>query len=122
MQQVCSVMRSTPDAISLDTPVGEGSEGTIADMVSDEADNDEFDKVLMSLKNACLREAVQALPERERTVLFLRYGLESGDACTLEEVSKEMHLTRERVRQLERRALEKLKKPELAKRLSAYWD
>ena len=122
MQQVCSVMRATPDAISLDTPVGEGSEGTIADMVSDEADNDEFDKVLMSLKNACLREAVQALPERERMVLFLRYGLESGDPCTLEEVSKEMHLTRERVRQLERRALEKLKKPELAKRLSAYWD
>lgn len=120
--RLCAVLKSTPDAISLDTPVGDGSDGTIADMVKDDTDNDEFDKVLQTLKNACVLEAVQELPEREKMVLVLRYGLDGGDPRTLEEVAKIMSLTRERIRQLERRALTRLKKPELARRLRAYWD
>lgn len=120
--RVCAVLKSTPDAISLDTPVGEGSESTIADMVSDETDHDEFDEVLRSLKNACLREALESLPERERTVVFLRYGLDGSDLRTLEEVGTELGLTRERVRQHEKKALAKLKQPELVQRLKAYWD
>ncbi len=118
--KLCSILKSTPDAISLDTPVGDDS--TISDMVADVTDDDEFDKVLQTLKNACVCEAVKELPERERTALVLRYGLDGGDLRTLEEVAKMMSLTRERVRQLERRALQNLKKPELAKRLRAYWD
>ena len=121
-KKLCEVLRSTPDAISLDTPVGDGSDGTIADMVADVGDNDEFDCVLKTLKDSCVREAVQSLPERERNVLLLRYGLMGDDARTLEEVAKEMGLTRERVRQLEKRALTKLKSPELTRRLRAYWD
>jgi RNA polymerase sigma factor (sigma-70 family) len=120
--RLCAILKSTPDAISLDTPVGDGNEGTISDMVKDETDSDEFDTVLQTLKNACVLEAVSALPERERTALVLRYGLDGGDPRTLEEVGKLMSITRERVRQLERRALQSLKKPELAKRLRAYWD
>ena len=120
--RLCAILRSTPDAISLDTPVGDGADGTIADMVKDEADSDEFDHVLQSLRTACLLEAVQELPEREKTVLLLRYGLQDGEPRTLEEVAREMSLTRERVRQLEKRAMQKMKRPELAKRLRAYWD
>jgi RNA polymerase primary sigma factor len=120
--RLCSILRATPDAISLDTPVGEGNEGTISDMVKDETDSDEFDKVFQTLRTACVLEAVGALPEREGTALILRYGLDGSDPRTLEEVGKEMSITRERVRQLERRALQSLKKPELAKRLRAYWD
>ncbi len=120
--RLCSVLKSTPDAISLDTPVADGMDSTIADMVSDETDHDEFEEVLRSLKNACLREALESLPEAERTVLFLRYGLDGSDLRTLEEVGAEMGLTRERVRQHEKKALAKLKKPDLVQRLQAYWD
>jgi RNA polymerase primary sigma factor len=120
--RLCAVLKSTPDAISLDTPVGDGTEGTIADMVKDETDEDEFSQVVCVLRKACVLEALAEIPERERSVLLLRYGLETGEPQTLEDVAKSMGLTRERVRQLERRAMQMLKAPELAKRLRAYWD
>jgi RNA polymerase primary sigma factor len=120
--RLCTVMRATPDAISLDTPVGDGADGTIADMVREDVDKDEFETVFTVLRKACLMEALEELPVRERTVLLMRFGLDRNEPCTLADVAKDMHLTRERVRQLERRGIQLLKSPELAQRLRAYWD
>jgi len=120
--KVCEVTRSMPDAMSLETPVGDGEDNTIADLVPDTTDHDEFDRVFMGLRNACLRDAVRNLPEREREVLCMRFGLTDGNPHTLEDVACKVAVTRERVRQIEKRALKMLKEPELAERLSAYLE
>jgi RNA polymerase primary sigma factor len=82
-KRISDVMKATPDAISLDTPVGEGADGTIADMVKDDADDGEFEEVLHGLKRACLFDAIAELPEREASVLLLRYGLANDEQLTL---------------------------------------
>ena len=120
--RLCAILKATPDAISLDTPVGESADTTIADMVKDETDHDEFDTVLQSLKKVCILDAVKTLTEPERTVLIKRFGLLDDEPLSHEETAAEMGLKRERVRALERSALAQLKKPELAERLQAYWD
>ncbi|MCH7945139.1 MAG: sigma-70 family RNA polymerase sigma factor [Armatimonadetes bacterium] len=120
--KVCDVSRSMPDAMSLETPVGDGEDNTIADLVPDTTDHDEFDRVFMGLRNASLRDAVRMLPDREREVLCMRFGLADGTPHTLEDVAGKIAVTRERVRQIEKRALKLLQQPDLAKRLSAYLD
>jgi RNA polymerase primary sigma factor len=120
--RLCAILKATPDAISLDTPVGESADTTIADMVKDETDHDEFDTVLQSLKKVCILDAIKMLTEPERTVLIKRFGLLDDEPLSHEETAVEMGIKRERVRALERSALAQLKKPELAERLQAYWD
>jgi RNA polymerase primary sigma factor len=122
LDRLTAVMQSTPDAVSLDTPVGENQDSTIADMVSDETDEDEFEQVMRTLRNASLREALSKLCETERKVLILRYGLGEGEVSTLDEIAEAVGIKRERVRMVEKRAMAKLKSPELTKRLHAYWD
>lgn len=120
--RLCAILKATPDAISLDTPVGDSADTTIADMVKEETDFDEFDTVLQSLKKACLLDVVKQLPELERNVLTMRYGLKDDEPKSFEEIAVELGVKRERARVLERNALAQLKKPELVERLRAYWD
>jgi RNA polymerase primary sigma factor len=108
LAQVREVREAARAVTSLDRPVGEGDSVSLQDLVAGEAESPE-QEVSVSLEQAILRRAVSELPEREREVVQLRYGLNGDpDPVSLEEVGRRLGLTRERVRQLEADALERL--------------
>jgi RNA polymerase sigma factor (sigma-70 family) len=97
--------------LSLETPVGEAGEATLGEFVPDEAAAGQFDEVLSGIGRDELEKVLSTLTERERTILALRFGLTGEEPLTLEEVGKRFGLTRERIRQLEAKALAKLRHP-----------
>jgi len=97
--------------LSLETPVGEAGEATLGEFVPDEAAAGQFDEVLSGIGREELEKVLGTLTERERTILALRFGLTGEEPLTLEEVGKRFGLTRERIRQLEAKALAKLRHP-----------
>jgi len=97
--------------LSLETPVGEAGEATLGEFVPDEAANVQFEDVLSGIGREELEKVLETLTERERTILALRFGLTGEEPLTLEEVGKRFGLTRERIRQLEAKALAKLRHP-----------
>jgi len=97
--------------LSLETPVGEAGEATLGEFVPDEAANVQFEDVLSGIGREELERVLETLTERERTILALRFGLTGEEPLTLEEVGKRFGLTRERIRQLEAKALAKLRHP-----------
>jgi RNA polymerase primary sigma factor len=97
--------------LSLETPVGEAGEATLGEFVPDEAANVQFEDVLSGIGREELERVLDTLTERERTILALRFGLTGEEPLTLEEVGKRFGLTRERIRQLEAKALAKLRHP-----------
>src|SRR5207302_5497152 len=97
--------------LSLETPVGEAGEATLGEFVPDEAANVQFEDVLSGIGREELEKVLETLTERERTILALRFGLTGEAPLTLEEVGKRFGLTRERIRQLEAKALAKLRHP-----------
>jgi RNA polymerase sigma factor (sigma-70 family) len=97
--------------LSLETPVGEAGEATLGEFVPDEAANVQFEDVLSGIGREELEKVLSTLTERERTILALRFGLTGEEPLTLEEVGKRFGLTRERIRQLEAKALAKLRHP-----------
>ncbi len=97
------------DTMSLDVPVGEG-ESDLADMLEDEQAGDPFSQTVRSMRRNAVEEALQSIGERSRRVLELRYGLGGNEPRFLDEVGNELGVTRERVRQLEHRALQDLAK------------
>jgi len=97
--------------LSLETPVGEAGEATLGEFVPDEAAAGQFDEVLSGIGREELEKVLSTLTERERTILALRFGLTGEEPLTLEEVGKRFGLTRERIRQLEAKALAKLRHP-----------
>ena len=107
--KVQEIMRISAEPISLETPVGEEEDTTIGDMVDDK-----------TLLRQQIMESMEALDEREREVLILRYGLRDGQPQTLEEVGKKFSVTRERIRQIEARAIKKLKLPSRLKKLDGF--
>src|SRR5207253_10150473 len=98
---------STP--ASLSTPIGEDGESQLEDIVADASAPSPFDLVAQALLPAEIDRLLQPLDDREREVLRLRYGLDRGDARTLDEVGELVNLTRERIRQIEKTALSKLR-------------
>jgi RNA polymerase primary sigma factor len=97
--------------LSLETPVGEAGEATLGEFVPDEAASAQYEEVLSGIGRDEIEKVLSTLTERERTILALRFGLTGEDPLTLEEVGKRFGLTRERIRQLEAKALAKLRHP-----------
>jgi RNA polymerase primary sigma factor len=116
VQKVQRLLKYVPDTISLETPVGEG-ESLLKELIPDTSEmTPEKTAALANLREQ-LKKAIQSLSPKERQVISLRYGLENGIMYTLEEIGKIFGITRERVRQIEIKALEKLKDNELIKKI-----
>jgi RNA polymerase primary sigma factor len=116
VQKVQRLLKYVPDVISLETPVGEG-ESLLKELIPDPSEmTPEKTAALANLREQ-LKKAVQSLSPKERQVISLRYGLENGTMYTLEEIGKIFGITRERVRQIEIKALEKLKDNELIRKI-----
>jgi RNA polymerase sigma factor (sigma-70 family) len=110
-EQVSELLRHATDPVSLDTPIGTEGDTDLGDIVADLSAASPFEVVAESMLGAEIDKLLQPLDEREREILRLRYGLDRGDPRTLEEVGDVLHLTRERIRQIERQALSKLRHP-----------
>jgi RNA polymerase primary sigma factor len=107
IQHVEAALSAVSASVSLNQPVGADGDGELADLVSDREAPDPFEEADRSLRRQQIRNALDALPDRERRILELRFGFES-EPWTLNEIGRELDLTRERVRQLEGQALVRL--------------
>jgi RNA polymerase primary sigma factor len=108
VEEVREILRMSQLPISLEKPIGEEEDSSLGDFVPDEAAESPFDTASLSLRREDVEVALAALPERERRVIELRYGLDGSQPCTLEEVGQAFGVTRERIRQIENNTLKKL--------------
>ncbi|MBA2336874.1 MAG: RNA polymerase sigma factor RpoD [Acidimicrobiia bacterium] len=120
--RISELQRIALDPVSLETKVGESDESTLADFVSDQDANVPIEAASFRLLQEYLGLAMEGLSERERHVLIMRYGLADGKIRTLEEVGAFFNVTRERVRQIETKALAKLRQPARSRRLEGYLE
>ena len=120
--RVREIMKISQDPVSLETPIGEEEDSHLGDFLPDENVLAPSDAAARTMLNEQLNEILDTLTERERKVLTLRFGLIDGRARTLEEVGKEVNVTRERIRQIEAKALRKLRHPSRSKRIKDYLD
>ncbi len=121
-EKLRELRRTAQDPVSLATPVGEEADSTLADFIPDPHALDADDAAASGMLRDQIASALDQLTERERKVLELRYGLSDGQPRTLEEVGRAFGVTRERVRQIEVKALRKLRHPRLGKLLKDYLD
>ena len=121
-QRVCEIQKIAQDPISLDNPVGEEEDSKIGDFVEDESIKSPVENASQVILKEQLMLAIDTLTPREQKVIRLRYGLDDAHPRTLEEVGKEFAVTRERIRQIEAKALRKLRHPNRAKKLEGYCD
>ncbi len=120
VSRVREVLKISRDPVSLDTPIGEEDDSHLGDFIEDDTALSPADSAAFSMLREELSTALESLTERERQVIILRFGLEDGRARTLEEVGKEFNVTRERIRQIEAKALRKLRHPSRSKRLKDF--
>jgi len=120
LERVEYVLSLNNDTVSLDTPVGEDGDSNIADFLPDSRAENPAEAAEMSALESDLRNVLLSLSDRERRVIELRYGLNDGKTRTLEEVGVEFHVTRERIRQIEAKALRKLRHPSRSRKLIDY--
>lgn len=118
--KVMEIQRTAQDPISLETPMGEEDDGKMADVIVDESARSPIDSATQTLLREQLLAVIDTLTPREQEVIRQRYGLLDGKQKTLEEVGKEFSVTRERIRQIEAKALRKLKHPNRSKRLADF--
>jgi len=121
-EKLRDLRRTAQDPVSLATPVGEEADSTLADFIPDPHALDADDAAVSGMLRMQIAAALNHLTDRERSVLEMRYGLSDGQPHTLEEVGREFGVTRERVRQIEVKALRKLRHPRLGKLLKDYLD
>ena len=107
-EEVREILRMSQLPISLEKPIGEEEESELGDFVEDESAESPFDTATLSLRREDVEHALSALPQRERQVIELRFGLSGAQPCTLEEVGRAFGVTRERIRQIENNTLKKL--------------
>ena len=117
VDKVREVIKISQDPVSLETPIGEEDDSHLGDFIQDEDSPAPQDAASYTLLREQLEEVMKTLTPREAKVLKLRFGLEDGKARTLEEVGREFDVTRERIRQIEAKALRKLRQPSRSKRL-----
>jgi RNA polymerase primary sigma factor len=108
--------------VSLQTPVGDGDEASFGDFIEDKAAENPLDITSFSLLKDRMGDVLCSLTERERQVLELRFGLGDGNARTLEEVGQQFSVTRERIRQIEAKALRKMRHPTRLKQLNGFLE
>ena len=122
VEKVREIQKISQEPVSLETPIGEEEDSHLGDFIPDEDAPAPAEAAAYSLLKEQLDEVLMSLNEREQKVLRLRFGLEDGRARTLEEVGKEFEVTRERIRQIEAKALRKLRHPSRSKKLKDYLD
>jgi len=120
--KVREIMKVSQDPVSLEMPIGEEEDSHLGDFIEDDSNPAPADAAAQRLLSEQLNEVLHTLTPREEQVLKLRFGLMDGRPRTLEEVGKEFHITRERIRQIEAKALRKLRHPSRSKRLKDYLD
>ena len=118
--RVREVLKISRAPVSLDTPIGEEDDSHLGDFIEDDTALSPSDSAAFSMLREELKSALESLTDRERQVIELRFGLLDGRARTLEEVGKEFNVTRERIRQIEAKALRKLRHPSRSKRLKDF--
>jgi len=121
-EKVREIMKIALDPVSLEMPIGEEEDSHLGDFIQDEDSPAPSDAVSQTMLREQLLEVLHTLTPREEQVLMLRFGLKDGRMRTLEEVGKVFDITRERIRQIEAKALRKLRHPSRSKRLKDYLD
>ncbi|MDD4342988.1 MAG: RNA polymerase sigma factor RpoD [Eubacteriales bacterium] len=121
-ERVREIMKIAQEPVSLETPIGEEEDSHLGDFIEDEDALAPADSASYILLKEQLEEVLESLTDREKKVLRLRFGLDDGKARTLEEVGKQFGVTRERIRQIEAKALRKLRHPSRSKKLKDYLD
>jgi len=122
VEKVAEIQKIAQEPVSLETPIGEEDDSHLADFIQDEYSPSPQDLASYTLLREQLEEVLKTLTPREAMVLKLRFGLEDGRPRTLEEVGKQFEVTRERIRQIEAKALRKLRHPSRSKKLRDYMD
>lgn len=122
VEKVREIQKISQEPVSLETPIGEEEDSHLGDFIPDEDAPAPAEAAAYALLKEQLEEVLSSLNEREQKVLKLRFGLEDGRARTLEEVGKEFDVTRERIRQIEAKALRKLRHPSRSKKLKDYLE
>ncbi len=120
VERVMEIQKIAQDPVSLETPIGEEDDSHLGDFIQDDDSPAPQDSAAYTLLKEQLEEVMNTLTPREAKVLKLRFGLEDGKARTLEEVGREFEVTRERIRQIEAKALRKLRHPSRSKKLKDY--
>lgn len=120
IQKVGRVLRSAEEPVSIDGPVGDEESSSLGDFIEDEDAPSPIDAAARQMLGEQVQSALTSLSEREREVLELRFGLKDGKDHTLEEVSRHFEVTRERIRQIEAKALRKLRHPSRSRQLRDY--
>jgi RNA polymerase primary sigma factor len=120
IEKVREILKVSADPISLDTPIGEEDDSHLGDFIRDDTVMGPEDAASYSILRDQITRLLDTLTDREQKVLVLRFGLKDGRSRTLEEVGKEFNVTRERIRQIEAKALRKLRHPSRAKMLKGY--
>ena len=122
IEKVMEIQKIAQDPVSLETPIGEEDDSHLGDFIQDDDSPAPHDAAAYTLLKEQLEEVMSTLTPREAKVLKLRFGLEDGKARTLEEVGREFDVTRERIRQIEAKALRKLRHPSRSKKLKDYMN
>ena len=122
LERVREIMKVAQDPVSLESPVGEEEDSHLGDFIADDDVPSPSDVAAQTMLKGELNEVLKTLSDREARVLRLRFGLDDGRTRTLEEVGKEFNVTRERIRQIEAKALRKLRHPSRIKLLKDYMD
>ncbi len=120
VERVAEIQKIAQDPVSLETPIGEEDDSHLGDFIQDEESPAPHDAASYTMLREQLEEVMNTLTPREAKVLKLRFGLEDGKSRTLEEVGREFNVTRERIRQIEAKALRKLRHPSRSKKLRDY--
>ncbi|ADP84615.1 RNA polymerase sigma factor [Pseudofrankia inefficax] len=120
--RVDELQRISREPVSLDSPVGDDADTELGDLIEDTAAIEPVEAAMVSVRAAQLSAVLRALPDRERRVIQLRFGLADGQVHTLEEIGREFGLTRERIRQIEQRTLAKLRHPARSEALRSYLE
>lgn len=122
VEKVREIMKISQEPVSLETPIGEEEDSHLGDFIPDDIAQAPADAAAFTMLKEQLLEVLETLTPREEKVLRLRFGLDDGRQRTLEEVGKEFNVTRERIRQIEAKALRKLRHPSRSKKLKDYID
>ena len=122
VEKVREIKKISQDPVSLETPIGEEEDSHLGDFIPDDDVPAPVDAAAYSMLKEQLMEVLDTLSDREKKVLMLRFGMEDGRPRTLEEVGKEFNVTRERIRQIEAKALRKLRHPSRSKKLKDYLE
>ena len=120
LDKVIEIQKIAQDPVSLETPIGEEDDSHLGDFIQDDDSPEPQDVAAYTMLKEQLNDVMSTLTPREAKVLRLRFGLDDGKARTLEEVGKEFDVTRERIRQIEAKALRKLRHPSRSKKLKDY--